>query len=48
MESLKKYVTKMASSFTALCGMSDMPLLRQGVAALNATPPGQWHIKRVG
>ena len=30
-----------------LCGMSDMPLLRQGVAALNATPPGQWHITQV-
>jgi len=27
--------------------MSDMPLLRQGVAALNATPPGQWHITQV-
>ena len=24
-----------------------MPLLRQGVAALNVTPPGQWHITQV-
>lgn len=38
---------KLASSSTVLCGMSDMPLLRQGVAALNATPPGQWHITQV-
>jgi len=38
---------KLASSSTALCGMSDIPLLRQGVAALNATPPGQWHITQV-
>ena len=30
-----------------LCGMSDMPLLRQGVAALNATPPGQRHTTQV-
>ena len=27
--------------------VSDMPLLRQGVAALNATPLGQWHITQV-
>ena len=30
---------KLASSSTALCGFSDKPLFRQGVATLNATPP---------
>ena len=27
--------------------VSDIPLLRQGVAALNATPPGQRHTTQV-
>ena len=27
--------------------VSDIPLPHQGVAALNATPPGQWHITQV-
>ena len=28
--------------------VSDMPLLRQGVAVLYVIPPGQRHIKRIG
>ena len=46
MESLKKYVTKMASSSQRFVGCLTYPCYARR-NSLNATPPGQWHITQV-